>query len=204
MQNSYFNSTLHCHLSAPARKKTCPPKCIHHVWPPDCYSHAPCSFRIWHHLCMCGNSCCKLTVACESFCAATLWNYKQSCSFSEPLWGQRHHFRSLFGCRNRISKFWFAEIRLLPINVLLTERWGWKKGCGSHSQGLFVLACDTLLDGRIIQRWVKKKKYLNKWHICWGEVQPSAESPPLRRPAVLMAGMCTHSFLGGRGAYTGS
>lgn len=121
---------------------------------------------------MCGNSCCKLTVACESFCAATLWIYKQSCSFSEPLWGQRHHFRSLFGCRNRISKFWFAEIRLLPINVLLTERWGWKKGCGSHSQGLFVLACDTLLDGRIIQRWGKKKKYLNKWHICWGEVQP--------------------------------
>lgn len=36
----------------------------------------------------------------------------------------------------------------------------------------------------------KKNKYLNKWHICWGEIQPAAESPPLRRPAVLVVGVC--------------
>lgn len=35
---------------------------------------------------------------------------------------------------------------------LMGRLWRDEKGRGSHSQGLFVLACDALLDGRIIQR----------------------------------------------------
>lgn len=36
---------------------------------------------------------------------------------------------------------------------LAVRLWGDEKnGRGSHSQSLFVLACDTLLDGRIIPR----------------------------------------------------
>lgn len=57
-------------------------------------------------------------------------------------------FRSLVDSEIGLASFdllsWW--IRLPPINGEM------KTGHGSHSQGLFVLACDALLDGRIIQR----------------------------------------------------
>lgn len=109
-----------------------------------------------------------------------------------------HHFRSLLDAEMGLVSFDLqSRSGCCPLTGRLRRD---EKGRGSHSQGLFVLACDTRLEDYPKM----KKKYLNKWHICWGKVQPALELPPLSELASLRACICTRCFLGGRGACGGS
>lgn len=72
--------------------------------------------------------------------------------FAGPLSGtgaeRLHHFRSLLDAEMGLVSFDLqSRSGCCPLTVCL-----WKNGRGSQSQSLFVLACDTLLDGRIIPR----------------------------------------------------
>lgn len=122
---------------------------------------------------------------------------------SSPRRGQSHHFRSLLGAGIGLASF---DLQSRSGCCPLTGRL-WR----DEKKDVAVILRVSLF-WHVIRCWMGglskdggEKKYLNKWHICWGEVQqPALELPPLWRLASLMASMCTRCFLGGRGAYGGS
>lgn len=151
----------------------------------------------------------------DIMCVIWTFNYKQHWCISDPPDQLRMSHRPTNGEMRAEPPHHFGSLLDTEIGLVSFDLQS-RSGCcpltaayGEMKKDVAVILRVSLF-WHVIHGWMgglskdEKKKYLNKWHICWGKVQPALELPPLSELASLMACICTGCFLGGRGAYGGS